>query len=82
MWRCDPGDQILLKNSKCSKSLQIKRERRPRRYEPNATRLGSNECQEREISRSVQNDKQTNKRGADCTIRTDVDMAGCTTHGK
>jgi hypothetical protein len=38
----DPGDQILLKNSKCLKSLQIKRECRPHRYEPNATHLGSN----------------------------------------
>jgi hypothetical protein len=58
----DPGDQILLKNSKCSESLQIERERRPHRYEPNATRLGSNGRREREISRSVQNDKQAKKR--------------------
>jgi hypothetical protein len=57
----DPGDQILLKNSKCLKSLQIERERRPHHYEPNATRLGSNERQEREISRFVQNDKQAKK---------------------
>jgi hypothetical protein len=41
----------LLKNSKCSESLQIKRERRPRRCEPNATHLGSNGRREREISR-------------------------------
>jgi hypothetical protein len=61
MGRCDPGDQILLKNSKCSESLQIERERRPHRYEPNATRLGSNGRREREISRSVQNDKQAKK---------------------
>jgi hypothetical protein len=61
MGRCDPGDQILLKNSKCLESLQIERERRPRRYEPNATRLGSNGRREREISRSVQNDKQAKK---------------------
>jgi hypothetical protein len=61
MGRCDPGDQILLKNSKCSKSLQIKRERRPRRYEPNTTCLGSNGRREREISCSVQNDKQAKK---------------------
>jgi hypothetical protein len=59
--KIDPGDQILLKNSKCSESLQIKRERRPHRYEPNATRLGSNGRREREISRSVQNDKQAKK---------------------
>jgi hypothetical protein len=65
----DPGDQILLKNSKCSKSLQIERERRPRRYEPNATRLGSNGRREREISRSVQNDKQAKKRDVDCTVQ-------------
>jgi hypothetical protein len=58
----DPGDQILLKNSKCSESLQIKRERRPHRYEPNATHLGSNGRREREISCSVQNDKQAKKR--------------------
>jgi hypothetical protein len=63
MGRCDPGDQILLKNSKCSKSLQIKRERRSRHYEPNATRLGSNGRREREILRSVQNDKHAKKKG-------------------
>jgi hypothetical protein len=57
----DPRDQILLKNSKCSKSLQIERERRPRRHEPNATRLGSNGRREREISRSIQNDKHAKK---------------------
>jgi hypothetical protein len=61
MGRCDPEDQILLKNSKCSESLQIKRERRPRRYEPNATCLGSKGRREQEISRSVQNDKQAKK---------------------
>jgi hypothetical protein len=85
MGRCDPGDQILLKNSKCSESLQIERERRPRRYEPNATHLGSNGRREREISRSVQNDKQAKKRDADCTVRTvrtDADVAGRTTHGR
>jgi hypothetical protein len=48
MGRCDPGDQILLKNSKCSESLQIERERRPHRHEPNATHLGSNGRRERE----------------------------------
>jgi hypothetical protein len=53
----DLGDQILLKNSKCSESLQIKRERRPHRHEPNATRLGSNGHHMREISHFVQNDK-------------------------
>ena len=51
------GDQILLKNSKCLELLQIKREHRPRHYEPNATCLGSNRHREREISRSVQNGK-------------------------
>jgi hypothetical protein len=61
MGRCDPGDQILLKNSKCSESLQIERESRPRRYEPNAARLGSNRHREREISCSIQNDKQGKK---------------------
>jgi hypothetical protein len=71
----------LLKNSKCSESLQIGRERRPRRCEPNAAHLGSNGRQEREISRSFQNDKQTKKRDADCTVRTvgtDDDVADCT----
>jgi hypothetical protein len=66
-------------------SLQIKRERRPHRYEPNATHLGSNGRREREISRSVQNDKQAKKRDADCTVRTvrtDADVAGRTTHGR
>jgi hypothetical protein len=75
----------LLKNSKCSKSLQIEREHRPHRYEPNATRLGSNGRREREISRSVQNDKQAKKRDVDCTVRTvhtDADMAGRTTRGR
>jgi hypothetical protein len=70
MGRCDPGDQILLKNSKCSELLQIKQERRPRHHEPNATRLGSNGRRMREISRSVQNVKQAKKRDADCTVRT------------
>jgi hypothetical protein len=72
----------LLKNSKCSESLQIEQEHRPRRYEPNATRLGSNGRREREISCSVQNDKQAKKRGADCTVRTDADVAGRTTRGR
>jgi hypothetical protein len=71
----------LLKNSKCLESLQIERERRPRRYEPNATRLGSNERREREISRSVQIYKQAKKRVADCTVCTDADVAGRTTRG-
>jgi hypothetical protein len=82
MGRCDLGDQILLKNSKCLKSLQIKGERRIHHYEPNTTRLGSNGRQEREISRSVQNDKQEKKRGADCTVRTDADMVGHMTRGR
>jgi hypothetical protein len=59
----DPGDQILLKTSKCSESLQIEWEHRPRRYEPKTTCLGSNRCREREISRFVQNDKQEKKKG-------------------
>jgi hypothetical protein len=70
MGRCDPGDQILLKNSKCSESLQIERECRPRHYEPNTTHLGSKWMWEREISRYVQNDKQAKKRDVDCTVRT------------
>ena len=81
----DRGDQILLKNSKCLKSLQMKREIRPHCYKTNATHLGSNRHQEREISRSVQNDKQARKRGADCTVctaRIDADVAGRTTCGK
>jgi hypothetical protein len=82
MGRCDPGDQILLKNSKCSESLQIERERRPHHYEPNTTHLGSNGHREREISRSVQNDKQAKKRDVDCTVRTDVDVAVRMTHGR
>jgi hypothetical protein len=61
MGRCDLGDQILLKNSKFSESPQIEQEHRPRRYEPNTTHLGSNGCQEREISRSAQNEKQAKK---------------------
>jgi hypothetical protein len=59
----DPVDQILLKNSKCLESLQIKWERGPCCYEANATRLGSNGQQEQEISHSVQNDKQAKKKG-------------------
>jgi hypothetical protein len=83
MRRRDPGDQILLKNSKCSESLQIERERRPHRHEPNTTHLGSNGCQEQDISCSVQNDKQAKKKGdADCTIRTDADVAVRTTRGR
>jgi hypothetical protein len=76
MGRCDPGDQILLKNSKCLESLQIERERRPRHHKPNATRLGSNRRRMREISRSIQNDKQGKKRCVDCTVRTDADVGG------
>jgi hypothetical protein len=79
MGRCD---QILLKNSKCSKSLQIEQERRPCHYEPNATRLGSNRHWEKEISCSVQIYKHAKKRGADCTIRTDADVEGRTTRGR
>jgi hypothetical protein len=75
-------DQILLKNSKCSESLQIKQECRPHRYKPNATRLGSNRRREREISRSVQIYKHAKKRVADCTVRTDADVEGHTTHGR
>jgi hypothetical protein len=75
-------DQILLKNSKCLESLQIERELRPRRYKPNATHLGSNRCREREISHSVQNDKQRKKRGADCTICTNADVEGHMTCGR
>jgi hypothetical protein len=81
----DRGDQILHKNSKCLKSLQMKREIRPHCYETNATRLGSNGRREREISRSVQNDKQAKKRGVDCTVctvLTDADVAGRMTCGK
>jgi hypothetical protein len=57
----DPGDQIFAQNSKCLESLQIEWERRPHRHEPNATRLGSNGRRMREISRSIQNDKQAKK---------------------
>jgi hypothetical protein len=42
----DPRDQILLKNSNCSKLLQIEREHRHHRYESNVTHLGSNGCRE------------------------------------
>ena len=66
----------MLKNSKCSELLQIKRERRPRIYKPNATRLGSNGHREREISHFVQNGKQAKKRDVDCTVRTDDDLEG------
>jgi hypothetical protein len=52
------------------------RERRPRCHEPNTTHLGSNRHRMREISRSVQNDKQA-KKCADCTVRTD--LYGCVT---
>jgi hypothetical protein len=38
----DQGIKILLKNSKCSESLQIEQECRPRCFEPNATRFVSN----------------------------------------
>ena len=55
---------------------------RPRCHKPNATRLGSNGHREREISCSIQNDKQAKKRGADCTVRTDADVAGRTTRGR
>jgi hypothetical protein len=51
----------LLKNSKCSESLQTGRERRPRRCEPNATRFVSNGHREREILQSVHKVKQAKK---------------------
>jgi hypothetical protein len=51
----------LLKNSKCSESLQTRRERRPRRCEPNATRFISNGRREREILQSVHKVKQAKK---------------------
>ena len=54
---------------------------RPRHHEPNTTHLGSNGRRMREISRSVQNDKQA-KKCVDCTVRTDADVAGCTTRGR
>jgi hypothetical protein len=57
----DPGDQILLKIQSAQESLQIEREHRPHRHEPNATHLGSNGHRMREISRSVQIDKQAKK---------------------
>jgi hypothetical protein len=82
MGRCDPRDQILLKNSKYSESLQIEQESRPCHYEPNATHLGSNGLREREISHSVQNDKHTKKRDAGCIVRTTADVAVHTTRGR
>jgi hypothetical protein len=85
MGRCDLGDQILLKNSKCSESLQIEWECRPRHHKPNATHLGSNERRMRDISRSIQNDKHAKKKCVDCTVRTvrtDIDMEDRTTCGK
>jgi hypothetical protein len=51
----------LLKNSKCSESLQTGRERRPRRCEPNATHFVSNGRREREILQSVHKVKQAKK---------------------
>jgi hypothetical protein len=80
----DPGDQILLKNSKCSELLQIERERRPRRHEPNATRLGSNRRRMREILQFVQNNKHA-KKCVDCivrTVRTDADVVDRITCGR
>jgi hypothetical protein len=36
----------------------------------------------REISRSVQNNQQAKKNCADCTVRTDADVADRTTRGR
>jgi hypothetical protein len=58
----------LLKNSKCSESLQTGRERRPRRCEPSATHFVSNGRQEREILQSVWKVKQAKKGDADCIV--------------
>jgi hypothetical protein len=55
------GIKFCSKIQSDSESLQIEQERRPHRHEPNATRLGSNRRRMREISRSVQNDKQAKK---------------------
>ena len=53
--------QNLAQKSKFSELPQNEWVRIPHRHEPNATRLGSNGRQLREISRSVQNDKQAKK---------------------
>jgi hypothetical protein len=49
--------------------------RSPHRHEPNATRLGSNETlNERDIT--ICSNRQTGKKKwADCTVRTDADVA-------
>jgi hypothetical protein len=82
MGRCDPGDQILLKNSKCLEWLQIEQERRPHHHEPNATHLGSNGRQMRERYRILFKMTNRQKKCADCTVRTDADVANRTTRGR
>jgi hypothetical protein len=51
----------LLKNSKCSESLQTRREHRPRRCKPNATHFVSNGRREQEILQFVHQVKQAKK---------------------
>jgi hypothetical protein len=85
MGRCDPGDQILVKNSKCSESHQIEQVHRPHHYEPNTTHLGSNGHGSERYRVLFKMTNRQKKRDADCTVRTvhtDADVAGRTTHGR
>jgi hypothetical protein len=63
-------------------SLQIERERRPHHHKPNTTRLGSNGHRMREISCSVQNDKQAKKNVLTVQSVQDDDVEDHTTHGR
>jgi hypothetical protein len=67
--------QNFAQKSKFSELPQNQRVRRPRCHEPSATRLGSNEHRMSEISRSVRIIKHAKKKCADCTVRTDANVA-------
>jgi hypothetical protein len=74
-------DQNLDQGSKFSSKIKVLRiaskqmVHSPHRHEPNATCLGSNGRHMSEISRSVRIVKQAKKNCADCTVRTDADVA-------
>lgn len=61
--------QNLVEKSKFLELSQNEQERSPRRYEPNALRMGSNGHWMSEISRFVRFAKQA-KKDVDCTFRT------------
>jgi hypothetical protein len=71
----DPGDQILLKIQSAQNHFKSNGSIGLVIMNPTQLVWVQTRRREREISRSVQNDKQAKKRDADCTVRTDADVA-------